>query len=249
MPGRQTVLRTELWGVIQVSVVLTERPTSRFRLSRSTDERYHTQGGARIWAKWRLVIDLVLADRRAQWQHGGYQGHVTLGGRLPANHQAKQKCISPRAFELFGGRRGRGGGEASATQHESGTYGQKNVWLAGDINELDLLLEEEERNTLFAIGRLVEELAHQGHLFVRHKEGLKCQACNVYRDRQSNFWSRTLCVPRPRAADVISRFRNKKRQCIKDSTDKLVCIRTDFSTFSSPATMPACLSKTFWMTE
>ena len=30
-----------------------------------------------------------------------------------------------------------------------------------------------------AIGRLVDELAHQGHLLARHKEGLKCNACNV----------------------------------------------------------------------
>ena len=78
---------------------------------------------------------------------------------------------------------------------------QADIWAkrgeADDIYELDPLLEEEEANTRSAIGRLVDELAHQGHLLFRHKEGLKCKACNVYRaDRQFNFWSRTLRVPR-----------------------------------------------------
>ena len=52
------------------------------------------------------------------------------------------------------------------------------------------------------------------------KKDLKCKACNVYRaDRQFNFWSRKLCVLRACAADVISRFRNKKRQHSNASTD------------------------------
>ena len=108
---------------------------------------------------------------------------------------------------------------------------QAEIWAkhgeVGDIYELDPLLEEEEVNTLSSIEKLVEELAHQGHLLVRHQEGLKCQACTVYRaDRQFKFWSRKLCVPRPRAADVISRLRNKKRQYISAWKDKLVSSKT-----------------------
>ena len=60
---------------------------------------------------------------------------------------------------------------------------------------------------------LVNELAQQGHLLIRHDKGLKCKVCNVYRaDRQFSFWRRTPCIPRPCAAEVISQSRNKKRQ-------------------------------------
>ena len=78
---------------------------------------------------------------------------------------------------------------------------------------------------------------HQGHLPVRHSKGLKCKACNVYRaDRHLYFWSSTPCVPRPCAADVITRFRNKKRQNINASTDNSVCGKSSFSTVSSRVT-------------
>ena len=68
------------------------------------------------------------------------------------------------------------------------------------------------------------------------KKGLKCKACNVYRaDRHFNFRSRTLCA-RPCAADVVSRFRNKKTQHINASTDISVFSKTGFSTASSNVT-------------
>ena len=94
---------------------------------------------------------------------------------------------------------------------------QADIWAkrcaAGDICELELLLAVEETCTSSAIGKLVDELAQPGHLLVRHNKGLKCKACNVYRaDRHFSFWNRTPCVPRPRAAEVISQCRNKKRQ-------------------------------------
>ena len=61
---------------------------------------------------------------------------------------------------------------------------QADIWATrgetGDTYEVYPLLEEEEVCTLSSIERLVEELAHQGHFLVRHKEGLKCEACNVY---------------------------------------------------------------------
>ena len=116
-----------------------------------------------------------------------------------------------------------------------------NVWRfvqaeSSDIHELDPLLEEEEARTRSAIGRLVDELAHQGHLFVRHDKGLKCKGCNVYRaDRQFNFWSRTPCVPRPFAADV-SCFRKKKRHNMNASTDNSVSGKSGFSTVASRVT-------------
>ena len=114
---------------------------------------------------------------------------------------------------------------------------QADIWAkrgeASDMYELDPLLGEEEACTKSAIGRLVDELAHQGHVLIRHKKCLKCRACNMYRaDRQFNFWSRTRCVPRPSAADVISRFRNKKRQHINAST---ACSETGCSTQFHPA--------------
>ena len=85
---------------------------------------------------------------------------------------------------------------------------------AGDIYEL----VEETTCTRTAFSTLVDELAHQGHLLVRHNEGLRCKVCHVYRAyRQFRFWSRHPCVPRPNAAAVISQFKNKKRQLINTS--------------------------------
>ena len=99
---------------------------------------------------------------------------------------------------------------------------------------LALVLKEEEACTRSAIGRLVDELAHQGHLLARQNKGLKCKACNVYRaDRQFNLWSRTPCVPRSCAADIVSRFRNRKRKHISAFTDNSV---NGFSTVSSRVT-------------
>ena len=96
------------------------------------------------------------------------------------------------------------------------TLVQADIWAkrgeAGDICELDPLLKEEEARTRSAIGRLVDGLAQQGHLLVRHRKGFNCNACNVYRaDRQFNIWSRTVCVPRPCAAEVISRVRKLEK--------------------------------------
>ena len=85
------------------------------------------------------------------------------------------------ACKLFGRCCGRGGSETFVTRRESGTQSQKaerigvgaakrlslvqaDIWAkhceAGDIYELDLLLEVEEACTRSAVERLVGELAH-----------------------------------------------------------------------------------------
>ena len=92
---------------------------------------------------------------------------------------------------------------------------QADIWAkrgaAGDIYELEPLVVAEETITRSAIEKVVDELVQQGHLLIRHNRVRKCKACNLYRaNRQFIFWSRTPCVPRPRAAEVISHFRNKK---------------------------------------
>ena len=96
---------------------------------------------------------------------------------------------------------------------------QADIWAkrseAGDIYELDPLLVEETTCTRTAFSTLVDELAHQGHLLVRHNKGPRCKVCNVYRAyKQFKFWSSHPCVPRPSAAAVISLFQNKKRKLI-----------------------------------
>ena len=83
---------------------------------------------------------------------------------------------------------------------------------AGDIYELEPLVVAEETSTRSATEKVVDELAQQGHLLIRHHRRLKCKACNLYRaNRQLSFWNRTPCVPRPCAAEVISQFRNKRQ--------------------------------------
>ena len=72
---------------------------------------------------------------------------------------------------------------------------QADIWAkrgaAGDIYERGPLHAVEETCTRSAIGKLVHELAQQGHLLVRHNKGLRCKACNVYRaDRKFSFWNR-----------------------------------------------------------
>ena len=81
---------------------------------------------------------------------------------------------------------------------------------AGDIYELDPLLVEEATCTRTAFSTLVDELAHQGHLLVRHNKGLRCKVCNVCRAyKQFRFWSSHPCVPRRNAAAVISSTRQE----------------------------------------
>ena len=94
---------------------------------------------------------------------------------------------------------------------------QADIWAkrgaAGDIYELEPLAVAEETSTRSAIEKVVDELVQQGHLLIRHNRGRKCKACNLYRaNRQFIFLNRTPCVPRPRAAEVISQFKHKKRQ-------------------------------------
>ena len=99
---------------------------------------------------------------------------------------------------------------------------QADIWAkrseAGDIYELDPVLVEEAACTRTAFSSLVDELAHHGHLLVRHNKGLRCKVCNMYRTyKQFRFWNSHPCVPRPNAAAVISHFQNKKRQLINTS--------------------------------
>ena len=97
---------------------------------------------------------------------------------------------------------------------------QADIWAergeAGEICELDPLLEEEEVCTRSAIGRLVDELAHQGHLLARHNNGLQCKACNVYRaDRQFKFLEQNHLVSlghvRPTSSPVSHQERKPTR--------------------------------------
>ena len=82
---------------------------------------------------------------------------------------------------------------------------------AGDNHELDEMLEPAEVSTLSSCEKLVGEIANTGLLLVRHRSGLRCQACNIYRARRPFFLrSKTHCVPWPNPRDVIASFRAKK---------------------------------------
>ena len=94
---------------------------------------------------------------------------------------------------------------------EADTWAKRGA--AADIYELEPLVEAEEMSTRSVIEKVVDELAQQCHLLIRHNRGLKCKACNLYRaNRQFSFWKRIPCVPRPCAAEATSQFRNKKRR-------------------------------------
>ena len=161
---------------------------------------------------WRLVVNPVPANRRAQWGHRCHQSQVTLGRRGPTNHHANQDRLPPHACKLLGRCGGRGGGKTIATltslwnvkpkKAERIGIGvakrlalvQADIWAtrgaAGDLSELEHLLAVKETCTKSAIGKLVDGLAQQGHLLIRHHKGLRCTACSVYRaDRQLSFWN------------------------------------------------------------
>ena len=56
--------------------------------------------------------------------------------------------------------------------------------VAGDIYDLDELLKATEVSALSSREKLVGEIAITGHLLVRHRNGLRCRPCNVYRARR-----------------------------------------------------------------
>ena len=57
---------------------------------------------------------------------------------------------------------------------------QADIWTkrgaAGDVYELETLAVAEETCTRSDIGKLVDELAQQDHLLIRHNRGLKCES-------------------------------------------------------------------------
>ena len=132
-------------------------------------------------------------------------------------------------------RTGRRGSDAFVTRHESwnrspnGQNAQESVWKRGwiwckltygptamrratSMNSMRCWNQRKFRPCLF-FEKLVGEIANTEHLFVRLRNGLWGQECNIHRaPRQLKSWTTTPCFPRPSSKDVIASFRVKKRQ-------------------------------------
>ena len=175
---------------------------------------------------------------------------------LATNFQAKQDRFSPHACKLFGGRRGRGGGETFAARLEPGTQSQKmrnasesvcpNVWrwckrtswlnAAKQAISANLTLCYKRKKHALGLpsgGWWMNWLTRAICSLVTKSlemQGLQRVPCRhtVQILEQKHF-----CVLWPCAADVISHFKNKKSQHINASTDNSVCSKTGFPIVSS----------------
>ena len=72
-------LAQEFWDTDQVLFVRGLLPRNWFRI------------------QWGLVVNLVPADRRAQWGHRCHQSQVTPGRCGPVSYHAKQDRLPPHA--------------------------------------------------------------------------------------------------------------------------------------------------------
>ena len=79
---------------------------------------------------------------------------------------------------------------------------------------LHLVLELPEVTTQSAIERLVGELSNAGHLFVMHKCGMRCRACNPFLCLQTNQFleQNTVYTPATVQLTFSQVFRARKRQ-------------------------------------
>ena len=229
VPGRQTVPRAELWGAFQILSRVDEKSNIQIPI----DAKYVTRGITHRGdleqvpngVSWSILFQLIVNRNKSQmssmsshiWKMWAHQlsrknkigFHHTLANSLAdvVSEEVAKRLLPDLNLE----RKAKKAELIGIGVAKRLALVQADIWAkrgaAGDIYELEPLVVGEETCTRSAIGKLVDELAQQGHLLVRHNKGLKCKACNVYRaDRQFSFWNRTPCVPRPCAAEVISQF-------------------------------------------
>ena len=217
MPGRQTVPRAELWGAIQILSRFDEKSNIQIPIDAKYVTRSITHGGDLEQGPtrdlWSILFQLI-DERRGVTDVTKVKSHledvgpsVITQNKIGFHHMLANSLadvVSKRLLpDLNLERKANKAERIGIGVAKRLALVQADIWANRDA----------ETCTRSAIGKLVDELAQQGHLLVRHNRGLKCRACNVYRaDRQFSFWNRTPCVPRPCAAEVISQFRNKKKQ-------------------------------------
>ena len=240
VPGRQTVPRAELWGAIQNL----SKVDGNLNIQIPIGAKYVTRGIAHRGDLeqgpngdlWSILFQLI-DERKGVTDFIKVKSHLEDFGpsvikqnRIAFHHMLANSLADVMAEEAARRLLPDLNLERKARWAERVGFGvakrlalvQADIWAkrneAGDIYELDPVLVEETTCTRTAFSTLVDDLAHQGHLLVRHNKGLRCKVCNVYRaHRQFSFWSRHPCSPRPRADVVISLFRNRKRQYINMS--------------------------------
>ena len=237
MEGKQTVQRAELWGAIQIL----SRVDGKTNIQIPIDAKYVTRGIAHRGDLeqgpngdlWSILFQLI-DERSGVTDFNKVKSHLEDAG--PNKTRSLSTTCSQTPWQTWWLRKRQNACHPICTWNVKprglnvSEFGvakrlalvQADIWAkrreVGDICELDLLLVEETTCTRTAFSTLVDELAHQGHLLVRHNKGLRCKACNGYRAyKQFRFWSSHPCVPRPNAAAVISQFKNKKRQHINTS--------------------------------
>ena len=227
VPGKQTVPRAELFGAIQIL----SKVDGKSNIQIPIDAKYVTRGiahrGDLVQGPngdlWSILFQLI-DERSGVTDFIKVKSHLEDTGpsvikrnKIAFHHMLANSLADVVAEEaakrllpdLNLERKAKWAERVGVGVAKRLALVQADIWAkrseAGDIYELDPLLVEETTCTRTAFSTLVDELAHQGHLLVRHNKGLRCKVCNVYRAyKQFRFWSSHPCVPRPNAAAVIS---------------------------------------------
>ena len=228
VPCRQTVARAELWGAIQILSRVDEKSNAKY-VTRGITHRGDLEQGPNV-DLWSILFHLIdersgvtdVIEVKSHLEDVGPS--VITQNKIGFHHMLANSLADVVAEEAAKRLLPELNLERKAKKAERIGIGvakrlalvQADKWAkrgaAGDIYELETLVVAEETRTRSAIEKMVNELAQQGHLLIRHNRGLKCRACNMYHaDRQFSFWYRNPCVPLPCAAEVISQVRNKKR--------------------------------------
>ena len=203
VPGKQTVPRAELWGAIQILSKVDGKSNIQIPIDAKYVTRCIAHRGDLVQGPngdlWSILFQLI--D-----EHSGVtdfikvKSHLEDAGpsaikqnKIAFHHMLANSLADVVAEEAAKRLLPDLNLERKAKWAERVGFGvakrlalvQADIWAkrseAGDICELDPLLVEETTCKRTAFSTLVDELAHQGHLLVRHNKGLRCKACNVYR--------------------------------------------------------------------
>ena len=217
VPGKQTIPRAELWGAIQIL----SRVDGKTNIQIPIDAKYVTRGiahrGGLVQGPnedlWSILFQLI-DERSGVTDFIKVKSHLEDAGpsvikqnkiafhRMLVNSLADvvaEEAAKRLLPDLNLERKAKWAERVGVGVAKRLAFVQADICdkrsEAGDIYELDPLVVEEATCRRTAFSTLVDELAHQGHLLVRHNKGLRCKVCNMYRAyKQFRFWSSPLCA-------------------------------------------------------
>ena len=212
VPGKETVRRAELWGAIQIL-----SKVGKTNIQIPIDAKYVTRGIAHrgdlvqgpngdLWSdlfqmtdERSGVTDFIKVKSHLEdagpsvIKQNKIAFHHTLANSLAdvVAEEAAERLLPDLNLE----RKAKWAERVGVGVAKRLALVQADIWAKRSeaIYELDPLVVEEATCTRTALSTLADELAHQGHLLVRHNKGLRCKVCNMYRAyKQSDFGAVTV---------------------------------------------------------